>query len=60
MAENLSFHSVRPLGHNGTSKPVKVPILPLALLAAVAGKLTARTTFKGFFYIHKYVIDLCD
>ena len=46
MAENLSFHSVRLLGHNGTSKPVKVPILPLALLAAVAGKLTARTTFK--------------
>ena len=46
VAENLSFHSVRLLGHNGTSKPVKVPILPLALIAAVAGKLTARTTFK--------------
>ena len=46
MAENLSFHNVRLLGHNGTSKPVKVPILSLALLAAVAGKLTARTTFK--------------
>ena len=46
VAENLSFHSVRLLGHNGTSKPVKVPILSLALLAAVAGKLTARTTFK--------------
>ena len=46
VAENLSFHSVRLLCHNGTSKPVKVPILPLALLAAVAGKLTARTTFK--------------
>ena len=46
MAENLSFHSVRLLGHNGTSKPVKVPILPLALFAAVAGKLTTRTTFK--------------
>ena len=46
MAENLSFHSVRLLGYNGTSKPVKVPILPLALLAAVASKLTARTTFK--------------
>ena len=46
MAENLSFHIVRLLSHNGTSKPVKVPILSLALLAAVAGKLTARTTFK--------------
>ena len=46
VAENLSFHNVRLLGHNGTSKPVKVPILSLALLAAVAGKLTARTTFK--------------
>ena len=46
VAENLSFHSVRLLGHNGTSKPVKVPILPLALFAAIAGKLTARTTFK--------------
>ena len=46
MAENLSFHNVRLLGHNGTSKLVKVPILSVALLAAVAGKLTARTTFK--------------
>ena len=46
VAEILSFHNVRLLGHNGTSKPVKVPILSLALLAAVAGKLTARTTFK--------------
>ena len=46
MAENLRFHSVQLLGHNGTSKPVKVSILPLALLAAVVGKLTARTTFK--------------
>ena len=46
VADNLSFHNVRLLGHNGTSKPVKVPILSLALLAAVAGKLTARTTFK--------------
>ena len=46
VAENLSFHNVRLLGHNGTGKPVKVPILSLALLAAVAGKLTARTTFK--------------
>ena len=33
VAENLSFHSVRLLGHNGTSKPV-------------AGHITARTTFK--------------
>ena len=46
VAENLSFHTVRLLGHNRTSKPVKVPILSLALLAAVAGKLTARTAFK--------------
>ena len=46
VAENLSFHNVRLLGHNGTSKPVKVPILLLALLAAVVGNMTARTTLK--------------
>ena len=42
----LSFDSVRPLGHNGTSKSVKVQIFPLALNAAEAGYVTARTPFK--------------
>ena len=41
-----SFHSVRLLGHNRTSKSVKVPIFPLALNATVAGYMTAQTTFK--------------
>ena len=58
MAENLSFHSVRllGLGHNRTSKPVKVLILLLALLPAVAGYMTARTTFKvlSFFWVVAY------
>ena len=54
MAENLSFHSVRLLGHNGTSKPVKVPIFPLALLAAVAGKLAPNIAFSSTIkYMHK-------
>ena len=42
----LSFDIVRPLGHNGTCKSVKVPIFPLALNAAVADFVTARTPFK--------------
>ena len=41
-----SFHSARLLGHNRTSKSVKVPIFLLALNATVAGYMTARTTFK--------------
>ena len=39
--KELSFHSVRPLGHNSTSKSVKVLIFPLALNATIAGYMTA-------------------
>ena len=50
MIDNLSFHSVRPLDHK---QLVKVLILPLALLAAVAGNTTAQTMFKvlSFFWV---------
>ena len=45
MVENQGF-SVRLLGHNHTSKSVKVPIFPLALNSAVAGNMTAQTMLK--------------
>ena len=56
MIGKLSFYSVRLLGHNGASISVKVPIISLALRAAVAGYTTARTTFKvlSFFGVDAY------
>ena len=49
MVGNSSFHRVRLLAHNRTRESMKVhPILFLALNAAVASYLTARTTNKVF------------
>ena len=46
LGRESSFHGVRLLGHNRTSKSVKVPIFPLALNATVVHYVTAQTTFK--------------